>query len=140
MIADNPTHSSSVTPPRSVLQSDASVLSRIKDGYLIWMNIVPHISKSQRYTIGARIENKFLDLLELSYITYFTERENKKEKLIKCIIILDTLKYLITITWETRLISGKQCSEISEKLEEVGKMLGGWRNSLENPEKKNRAV
>lgn len=107
---------------------------------MIWMNILPHIPKSQRYTIGIRIENKFLDLLELSYITYFTEREHKKEKILECILILDTLKYLISITWETRLISNKQHMEVAEKLDEVGKMLGGWKNSLENPEKKNRAL
>lgn len=107
---------------------------------MIWMNIVPHIPKGQRYTIGTRIENKFLDILELSYITYFTEKERKKEKIIECILILDTLKYLINTTWETRLISNKQCVEITEKLDEVGKMLGGWKNSLENPEKKNRTL
>lgn len=44
------------------------------------MNIVPHIPKGARYTIGARIENKFLDLLELSYATYFTKKEKKMEK------------------------------------------------------------
>jgi len=26
------------------------------------------------------------------------------------------------------------------KLEEIGKMLGGWKKSLNNPEKKNRAI
>lgn len=104
------------------------------------MNISPHIPKGQRYTIGTRIENKFLDLLELSYIAYFTEKESKKEKLIECILVLDTLKYLINIAWETRLISSKQQTEIAEKLDEIGKMLGGWKNSLENPEKKNRAI
>lgn len=104
------------------------------------MNVVPHIPKSQRYTIGTRIENKFLDLLELSYITYFTEKERKKEKILQCVLILDTLKYLINITWETKLISNKQCAEITEKMDEVGKMFGGWKNSLENTEKKNRTL
>lgn len=104
------------------------------------MNIIPHISKGQRYTIGTRIENKFLDLLELSYIAYFTEKERKKEKILECILLLDTLKYLIHITWETKLISNKQCAEIVEKLDEVGKMFGGWKNSLENLEKKNRTL
>jgi len=63
---------------------------------LVWMNIVPHVAKSSRYTIGARIENKFLDLLELAYAAYFTEKEKYTEKLEKvsgCILILDTLKF-----------------------------------------------
>jgi len=104
------------------------------------MNLVPHIAKGARYTLGARIENKFLDLLELSYIAYFTGKEQKAEKIAECILIADTLKFLLSVAWEGKLISNKQCEDMALKLEEIGKMLGGWRKSLENPEKKNRTL
>jgi len=104
------------------------------------MNIVPHIPKGARYTIGSRIENKFLDLLELSYITYFTEKDKKTQKISDCILLLDTLKFLISVAWEGKLISNQHCEAVSLKLEEVGKMLGGWKKSLDNPEKKNRVL
>lgn len=58
------------------------------------MNIVLHIPKSARYTIGARIENKFLYLLELLHLAYFTEKDKKGQKIIECIFVLDTLKFL----------------------------------------------
>ena len=103
------------------------------------MNIVPHIPKGARYTMGERIENKFLDLLELSYTAYFTPKDKKMEKIAECVLVLDILKFLISITWEAKLISHKQYEEMAIKLDEVGKMLGGWKKSLENPEKKNRA-
>jgi hypothetical protein len=131
---------------------------------LFWINVLPHIAKGSRYTIGTRIENKFLDLLELSYVAYFTpleskpqlnniqnklnqsdfltgfaEKEKKLEKITNCILITDTLKFLISIAWEGKLISNKQYEDIGIKLEEIGKMLGGWKKSLSNPEKKNRA-
>jgi len=117
-----------------------TILQKIKEAYLIWINIVPHIPKSARYTISARIENKFLDLLELSYTTYFSKKEDKKEKITECILILDTLKFIISIAWEAKLISHKQYEEIALKLNEIGKMFGGWRNSLNNPQKKNRRL
>ena len=104
------------------------------------MNIAIHISKSARYTIGARIENKFLYLLELLYLAYFTEKEKKRQKLLECILVLDTLKFLVQVAWEAKLISSKQHEEVALKLDEVGKMLGGWKKSLENPEKKNRTM
>lgn len=122
------------------LSQTASILNKIKEGYLVWMNIVPHIPKGGRYTIGARIENKFLDLLELSYRAYFTEREKKEEKILQCILILDTLKFFVQVAWEGKLISNKQYEDVAIKLEEIGKMLGGWKKSLTNPEKKNRAL
>ena len=105
---------------------------------MVWMNIVPHIPKGARYTIGTRIENKFLDLLELAYIAYFSKKENKIEKISECIFLLDTLKFIISVAWDAKLISNKQFEEIALKLEEVGRMLWGWKNKLENPEKKNR--
>ena len=115
-------------------------MNRIKEGYLIWIGIVPHIAKGARYTIGARIENKFLDLLELSYIAYFTEKDKKSEKLSECVLILDTLKFLVSVAWEGKLISNAHYEQVAIKLEEVGKMFGGWKKNLENPEKKNRSV
>lgn len=105
---------------------------------MLWLNIINHIPKDRRYTIGARIENKFLDLLDIAYLTYFAERNTKQEKISECILILDTLKFIISITWEAKLISSSQYQEIAIKLEEIGKMLGGWKNSLDNPLKKNR--
>jgi hypothetical protein len=118
----------------------ASILSRIKEGYLVWMDLVPHIAKGARYTLGARIENKFLDLLELLYAAYFSDKEKKPQKITDCILITDTLKFLISVAWEGKLISNKQCEDVAVKLEEIGKMLGGWRKSLDNPEKKNRTL
>lgn len=105
---------------------------------MIWMNIVPHMQRGARYTIGARIENKFLDLLELAYITYFTQKERKVEKISECIFLLDTLKFLISVAWETKLFSNQQFEEVGLKLEEIGRMLFGWKERINNPPKKNR--
>ncbi len=98
------------------------------------------MAKSSRYTLGARIEERFLDLIELSYDTYFTAKNEKKEKISRCIKDLDKLKYLLSLTWETKLISNKQYEEVASKLFEAGRMFGGWKNNLDNPRKKNRAL
>lgn len=91
-------------------------------------------------TIGLRIENKLLDLLEFSYVAYFTEREKKVEKILECILVLDTTKFLISVAWEGKLVSNKQFEDVSQKLNEVGKMFGGWKKNLNNPEKKNHQL
>ena len=96
---------------------------------MLWVNIVSHMAKGSRYTMGSRIENRFLDLLELAYNAYFTEKDKKLEKISDCILISDTLKFLISITWEGKLISNKQFEEISLKMDEIGRMLGGWKKN-----------
>ncbi len=118
--------------------NNSSILNRAKEGYLIWMNIVPHIPKGARYTIGSRIDNTFLDLLECTYTAYFTDQTLKSDKISTCIFKLDVLKFLISTAWEAKLLSHKQYEDMALKLDEVGKMFGGWKKSLENPLKKNR--
>lgn len=103
------------------------------------MSIVPHIPKTARYTLGERIENKFLDLLELAYTSYFSEKEKKTEKISGCIFILDILKFLISTAWDGKFITNKQYEEVAVRLDEIGKMLWGWRKSLDHPQK-NRVI
>ncbi len=122
------------------MTNNTSILERIKEAYLIWLNIIPHMPKHNRYTIGERIENKLLDFLELTYTTYFSNQEIKITNIPKCILLLDALKFLVSVAWTSKLISHKQCEEIALKLDEIGKIFGGWLKSLNNPEKKNRAL
>ena len=107
-----------------------------------WLLIVPHIAKNNRYTLGTRIENTFLDLLEKTYTAYFTSKETKTktEKITECIHILDTLKYFISVAWEGKVISNQQLETVANKLDEAGRRFGAWKKSLENPEKKNRVL
>lgn len=106
----------------------------------MWLGIVQHIPKGARHTVGNRIEERFLDLLEVTYVTYFTAKDGKAAKLAECIFMLDTLKFLISVVWEGRLISHQHYESVSLKLDEVGRMFGGWRKSLDNPDKKNHAL
>lgn len=43
---------------------------------------------------------------------------------------LDTLKIFLMILWETKSIDEKKYILLSEKLNEIGKMLGGWHNQI----------
>ena len=44
---------------------------------------------------------------------------------------LDTLKILLLVLWENRSLNNKRYAVLSIKLEEVGKMLGGWSGQTE---------
>lgn len=122
----------------SLSLASSIIFQRIKEAYLIWVEIINHIPRTQRYTIGSRIENKYLDLLEISYIAYFSKLDEKEKKIAECILTLDILKFLIQTAWEMEIISHKKYEQLAEKLVEIGKMFGGWRNGLKNPKKKNR--
>jgi hypothetical protein len=87
--------------------------------------------RTGRYTTGERIENHFLDLLELIYKAYYANVENKSVKIVEAISKNDIIKYLLQIAYENKLIKEKQYLELSQKLEEVGKILGGWKKGID---------
>lgn len=39
---------------------------------------------------------------------------------------LDLLKFFLQIAWEIKSLDNKKYILLSEKLDEIGKMLGGW--------------
>ncbi len=54
---------------------------------------------------------------------------NKQEKVLyikTAIRKTDTLKLLFLMLWETRSLDNKKYLMISERIDEVGRMLGGW--------------
>ncbi|HBR79487.1 MAG TPA: hypothetical protein DEA46_03625 [Candidatus Moranbacteria bacterium] len=56
--------------------------------------------------------------------------EQKVILLGKIISRLDILKFFSQLAWENKLIHNDKYIELSEKLEEIGRMLGGWRKGL----------
>lgn len=52
------------TPPRT---TTTTIVDRIKECYLLWIRVVPHMVKIHRATIGARIGGMFLEVVELAY-------------------------------------------------------------------------
>jgi hypothetical protein len=88
--------------------------------------------KLHRATIGNRIGNMFLEIIELSYHAYYASINEKLSLIVQTMKKLDTMKLLITIAWEGNLIQNIHFTELSNELQEIGKMLGGWKKGIEN--------
>lgn len=84
----------------------------------------------ERKDIGQKIDKTFLDALELTFVATYLPPEPKTVVLGKVISRLDVLKFLIQIAWENKLIPPEKFIELSKKLDEIGRMLGGWKKGL----------
>jgi hypothetical protein len=40
------------------------------------------------------------------------------------------LKFFLQVAWEIKALDNKKYIRLSEKLDEIGKMLGGWLKSI----------
>ena len=91
---------------------------------------MPHISKTARYSIGNKIDSLFGEILESIFRATYLPKKEKFPFLDKAIISLDVLKFFLQIAWEIKAIDNKKYVIISEPLNNIGKMLGGWKNQV----------
>jgi hypothetical protein len=104
-----------------------------KEAYNVWLALHRNFPKVERFGLGQKIESAFLDILENSFSCVYLPPEPKIQLLGKTISRLDVLKFFSQLAWESKLIPTEKYAELSERLEEIGKMLGGWRKGLQNP-------
>jgi hypothetical protein len=108
------------------------VLTKAKEAYALWFKILSDFPKVQRYNLGGKIETFFLELLENIFVAIYLIEEKKLPQLALAIIKLDGLKFFFQLAWENKCLSNDRYAILSEKLNEVGRMLGGWKKGLEN--------
>ena len=108
-----------------------AVLQKAKNAYSLWFSILNDFPKVHRYTLGGKIENYFLDLLENIFISLYLPPKEKINSLHLAIAKLDGVKFFSQIAWENKSIAKEKFITLSEQLQEIGKMLGGWKKGIE---------
>lgn len=106
------------------------MLEKIKGAYLVWHNVHVILPQINRYTLGNRIDKIFIEIIESIATASFLNKQENLPYVNLSIRKLDTLKILLMVLWETKSISNKKYLFLSVPLDEIGKMLGGWRNQL----------
>lgn len=109
-----------------------SVLLKTKEAYGLWFKMFSDFPKIYRYNLGGKIEDCFLIILDNILLSLYLSKDKKAEKLELCSVKLDSLKFFLQLAWENKCLSNNKYAELSEKLDEVGKMLGGWKRGLIN--------
>ncbi|MDO8557062.1 MAG: four helix bundle protein [Candidatus Jorgensenbacteria bacterium] len=91
---------------------------------------MPHIPKTSRYTLGAKIDLFFLEIIEYIFSAAFITRHERLMRINGAVTKLDLLKFFLQIAWEIKSLDTKKYIALSEKLDETGRMLGGWIKQL----------
>lgn len=80
----------------------------------------------ERYSLGIKLENESTGLLKELFIAGSCDRMQKLPALQNASVILDFVKLLVRLAKDTKTIDTKKYLLLEEKLQEIGKMLGGW--------------
>ena len=102
------------------------MLEKLKGVYLIWFGYYKDLPKLHKHSLGQKIDKYFIDIIEVVSFAGFLKKDEKASYIRLAIRKLDTLKILLMILWETKTLDHKKYILLSVKLDEIGKMLGGW--------------
>ena len=116
-----------VPPPREL----PPVILAMKETYRFWLTLYRDFPKVERFGIGNKIEQSFLECLELTFCLSYLSLEQKIPFLNKAITRLDVVKFFTQLCWEQKLISHEQYADLLQRLEEIGRQLGGWKRGLQ---------
>lgn len=116
-----------ITPPPSRLPA---VFEKIKSLYLLWYEYYRILPTTHRYTLGQKVDKYFTEIIESVAIAAFLKPEEKIPYVKLAIRKSDVLKIFLNILWETKSLDNKKYILLSEKLDSIGKNLGGWSGSL----------
>ena len=105
-----------------------NVITKIYD---LLLYLIPQLAKfprDQKFILADRIEIVLLDLLEMTIEAYYTRE--KVGILTKVNLKLEKLRFLIRLSHDLKYFSHRRYGFISEKIEEIGRMVGGWKKTV----------
>jgi hypothetical protein len=117
-----------VTPPQRVLP----VIEHCVTSYKLWQKYRNDFPKGSRYTLGDRIDTTFLYILEMLFIASYQSKSEKLPTIASAVRKTDILKFLLRVAWEIAALDDKKYATLSAHIDEVGRMIGGWKKGLES--------
>jgi hypothetical protein len=123
-------HAVNNTPP--YLCKIPIVIPKEKEAYKYFLSLQKNFPKTERYGLGQKINQTFLEILELTFTASCLPPDQKIIMLSRTISRLDILKFFTQLAWENKLIPMEKYAELAQKIEEIGRMLGGWKKGLES--------
>ena len=101
-----------------------SVLLKAKDAYALWFKLVADFPKTYRYSLGGKIDDYFLELLECVFTSLYLPIERKISRIEASIGKLDGVKFFLQLAWENKCVPNEKYMILSTQLDEIGRMLG----------------
>lgn len=89
--------------------------------------------KPDRYSLGVKIENVVLEIIELLYLAQSKQGASRLLILNKADITLKMLTAHLRLAYKTKSINDAGFAALSEQVVEIGKMVGGWIRATKNP-------
>jgi len=106
------------------MSEGANAITRTYDLLKRLMPAVSKFPRDKRYTLGLRIEDKLLIILELLIKANYSRA--KLDVLKTANLEIEVLRHLLRLSYDLRFISLKSYEHSSQQTNEIGRLVGGW--------------
>lgn len=106
------------------------MLEKIKHAYTLWHNFHELLPKTQKYSLGNRIDKLFIESIEATATAAFLPPTEKLPWVRLALRKTDATQVLVQILWETKSLEDKHYIALATELAGIGKDLGGWNGQL----------
>lgn len=112
------------------LNNEAPILKHTVDLYKEFYEYLKKFPKKDQYVLGKRCEEHIIEFMEYILFAVGLERSRKLKVLEQANSKFDTLKVLLRMARELKMIDNKKYVSLEEKMQGIGRMLGGWMRFL----------
>jgi hypothetical protein len=115
---------------RIMQQLDIPIITKTYELYRALHDLQKGIPKMERYSLWSRVETTALQMLEGFVHAGYLPLEQRAQKLTRLAADVDMLRMFIRLTVDIKVLQLKKVVPLQERLDEIGRMLGGWIKSV----------
>jgi len=113
-------------PPRT----DVPLVHKTCELYKLFHKYLKVFPKTEKYSLGKKIDILIIEILDNFLQAAYSAREKKIDLLEIADTKINLLKTLIRLANEVQALNNNKYLLLQEKLQEIGKMTGGWKKSI----------
>lgn len=104
-----------------------------KYDFLLWLiPLTLKYPKSQRFLLAEKTSKLALEFYDLIMEGAFTQN-NSLRFINKADLLLNKIRLYIRLSFDLQCISMNQYEFASKSVDEIGRLLGGWKNKIRKP-------
>lgn len=112
------------------MQNKETIVQKVYDLIKESVPFLNSIPRKYKFTLGDRMQNQLFELLEFVIEAYYLPVTEKKSLLKKANTKIEILRHYFRLCYEFGLYNSLKYKHYAEKLDEIGRMIGGWLRSL----------
>jgi len=112
------------------MEARETIITKTYATILYALAVLEKYPRSQKFLLADRIETMLLNILEKLLEAYYSGKEVKLVLLESINIDLEKLRYLFRLSYDIKCINIEKYDKLTEMINEIGKISGGWRKSL----------